>query len=75
LPIVDSLARRPDLAFTAREVIQMLAATWGRTATLEEVELALDTLLSEGRLQKEEIEGQQWYAYTIDERRLGFLRE
>ena len=75
LPIADLLSRRPDLAFTAEEVQQMLRETSARVATLKEVTEALESLVSQRQLEGKEIEGRQWYTYPVVERRLGFLRE
>jgi hypothetical protein len=73
LPIARLLAGFPDLAFTAEEVQQMVVEIEGRNSTLVEVEQALGSLVLEGRVQRKEMSGQQWYA--IVRKRLGFLRE
>ena len=77
LPVANLLSDRPDLAFTVEEVRQMLIATSAREATAQEVQQALEALVSRGEIEVAELEGQQWYAYTVvepPERRLGFLR-
>ena len=71
--ISDLLASHSDLAFTVEDVREMFTQTVGRNATMEEVEQALEALVSEGRVLKAEIEGQRWY--TMVKRRLGFLKE
>jgi hypothetical protein len=73
LPVVKLLSDRPDLAFTAEEVRQVLTTTSARDATVQEVHQALEALVSHGEIEVAEIEGQRWYAYTVVERRLGFL--
>jgi hypothetical protein len=66
------LSDRPDLAFTAEDVVQILIGTSARNVTAQEVQQALATLVSQGQIEVAQIEGQQWYAYTVVERRLGF---
>lgn len=73
LPVAGLLADYPDLAFTVEDIQQMLEEIKGRNATLEEVQQALDSLVARGRVEKAEIERQQWY--TVARRRLGFLKE
>lgn len=73
IPVAELLSDRPDLAFTLVDVQNLLAQRAWRHATLEDAEQALETLLSRGDIEVAEIEGQRWYAYTIVERRLGFL--
>ena len=73
LPISDLLRSRPDLAFTVEDVLNMLIAEEGRGISVEDVEQALDILVSSGRIHKKETRGQRWY--TIVQRRMGFLRE
>jgi hypothetical protein len=72
LPIAKILSDYPELAFTAVEVQQMVIERAARTASLNEVEQALEAMVSQGRLQKREIGGQHWY--NVPRRRLGFLR-
>ncbi|MFQ6026727.1 MAG: hypothetical protein ACE5Q6_04335, partial [Dehalococcoidia bacterium] len=47
LPIVGMLEDYPDLAFTSDEVHQMLAQTRGRDATPDEVNQALQILVTQ----------------------------
>ena len=54
----------------------MLSEVIARIASLEEVEQALDSLVSQGIVEAKELEGQRWYTLIEQgERRLGFLRE
>lgn len=66
------MSDRPDIAFTAEDVLQILVRTSARNVTAQEVQQALATLASQGQIEVAEIEGQQWYAYTVVQRRLGF---
>jgi hypothetical protein len=66
------LSDRPDLAFTAEDVLQILVGRSARNVAAQEVQQALEALVSRGQIEVAEIEGQQWYAYTVVERRLGF---
>ena len=75
LPIVGLLSNRPDLAFTAEDVLQILIGRSARNVTAQEVQQALEALVSRGQIEVAEIEGQQWYAYTVVERRIGFPGE
>lgn len=76
LPVAQILRSRPDLAFTAEELQAMLTETVARIATLEEVELALHSLISQSLVEVKELEGRRWYTLIEQgERRLGFLRE
>jgi hypothetical protein len=79
LPIADLLAANAELAFTVDEIRRLLVETIGRNESLDEVEHALEALVSQGRAEKaevakgNEINGGYWYAIVI--RRLGFLKE
>ena len=76
LPIAHILRTRPDLAFTIQELLVLLGETVARITGLEEVEQALDSLVSQGIVEVKELEGQRWYTVIGQgERRLGFLRE
>jgi|TARA_Y100000294_G_C8397090_1_gene273201 hypothetical protein len=45
----------------------------GRQAAIDDIVQALEALVAQQRVRKNEIEGQQWY--NMRKRRLGFLRE
>ena len=69
-------AGKTGLAFTIQELLVLLGETVARITGLEEVEQALDSLVSRGIVEAKELEGQRWYtAMEQGERRLGFLRE
>ncbi len=61
VPIADILADRPDLAFTAEEIGALLLQLAARSATVEDVQEALDRLASVGSVKMKEIAGQRWY--------------
>jgi hypothetical protein len=73
VPIAHLLAEYPNMAFSLNEIHQMLTEIESRNATLEEVEQALEALVSRERVQSKDIAGQRWYAMV--QRRLGFLKE
>ena len=76
VPILDLLSGRSDLAFTVEDIQQVLLETSWRRAVLEEVQQALATLVSSGRVEVAEFEGHRWYTVVERvQRRLGFLRE
>ena len=70
LPTLRGLA---DQASTAEEVRQLLMDIEGRQAAIDDIVQALEALVAQQRVRKNEIEGQQWY--NMRKRRLGFLRE
>ncbi len=72
-PIARLLEDWPDSAFTVEDIHQLLVDTHGRYVEVNEVEQALETLITRHRVEKAEIAGQKWYA--IVRRRLGFLKE
>ena len=72
-PIVKLLAGFLDRALTAVELRQLLIEVEAQVATLEDIEQALATLVSQSRVEETEIGGQRWY--IIVRRRLGFLTE
>jgi hypothetical protein len=72
-PIANLLAGFPDRALTAGELRQLLIEVEARVVTLEDIEQALATLVSQSRVEETEIGGQRWY--IIIRRRLGFLTE
>ncbi len=71
LAIAELLADNSELGFTVDEVRRLLIETSGINEDLTAVEHGLETLVSQGRAETAEIDGEQWY--TIAERRLGFL--
>lgn len=72
-PIATMLTDRSDEAFTSLGIMQSVIQSQQRDASLEEVEAALESLISEGRVVVDDIGGNRWYAIVI--RRLGFLGE
>jgi hypothetical protein len=75
LPVASLLGSAPELAFTAVEIQRMLMETAARDATLGDILDALETLVSQGKVQRKRVRGsvQEWY--SIVRLRLGFLRE
>ena len=73
VPLANLLRGFADQAFTAEEVRQLLVDIEGRQAAIEDIVQALEALVAQQRVRKNEIEGQQWY--NMRKRRLGFLRE
>lgn len=74
LPIAQILSSRPDLAFSIEELQTLLNESSARDASLDEIGLALDSLITQNIVEAKELEGQQWYTLREQEgRRLGFL--
>lgn len=71
LPIAELLAANSELAFTVDEIRRLLIETAGRNEGLSEVEYGLEILVSQGRAEKAEVDGDQ--RYIIAQRRWGFL--
>jgi hypothetical protein len=72
-PIFELLAHFSGIAFASEEVQRLLIDTIGRNAELEDVETALESLFSEGRVQRKEIAARRWY--TVIRRMIGFVTE
>ena len=74
IPIREVLESRPDLSFSSEEIRELLLQSQSRNATYEQVVLALEQLVSEGRAIARVIEGVKWYTIVESEtpRRIGF---
>ena len=77
IPIRQVLESRPDLSFSSEEIRKLLLQSQSRNATYEQVVLALEQLVSEGRAIARVIEGSKWYTIVESEtpRRIGFRQE
>ena len=77
IPVRQVLETRPDLSFNSEEVRELLLQSQSRQATYEQVVLALEQLVSEGRAIARAIEGGRWYTIAQNETRgrLGFRQE
>ena len=77
IPIRQVLESRPDLSFSSEEIRELLLRSQSRNATYEQVVLALEQLVSEGRAIARVIEGSKWYTIVESEtpRRIGFRQE
>jgi hypothetical protein len=77
IPIRQVLESRPDLSFSSEEIRELLLQSQSRNATYEQVVLALEQLVSEGRAIARVIEGSKWYTIVESEtpRRIGFRQE
>ena len=63
IPIRQVLENRPDLSFSSEEIRELLLQSQSRNATYEQVVLALEQLVSEGRAIARVIEGVQMVYY------------
>ena len=77
IPIRQVLESRPYLSFSSEEIRELLLQSQSRNATYEQVVLALEQLVSEGRAIARVIEGSKWYTIVESEtpRRSGFRQE
>ncbi len=66
------LESRPDLSFNVEEVRELLAQTQARIASVEDVVMALDRLVTEGHAEVKELGGARWYTIAMETRRIEF---
>ena len=77
IPIRQVLESRPDLSFNSEEVRELLLQSQSRNATYEQVVLALEQMVTDGRAIAKSIAGGKWYTIVESEtpRRIGFRQE
>ena len=72
LPIRQILESSADLSFNAEEVRVLLSQELARDASIEDVGIALERLVTDGHVEAKEIEDDRWYTMSETRRRLGF---
>ncbi len=72
IPVRQVLESRPELSFNVEEVRELLAQTQARIASVEDVVMALERLVADGRAEIKELGGDRWYTIAMDTRRIGF---
>ena len=65
-------ARTFPLTSNVEEVRELLAQTQARIASVEDVVMALERLVTDGHAEVKELGGGRWYTIAMETRRIGF---